>query len=249
MSLAFLSPDAATPAGAHQPLARSPMERDARAAGARFEVRDGWNVAVGYSSVEQEREGAGRSVGWADVSHLGKLAVQAAPDELATIAGAALELGRATRVDGAWLLPLTAQRALIVCDPGTVGAMRERLDEGAANAGAPATVLDLTTAYAALTLIGPHAREVFARFSAIDLRPAVMPVRGLRPGSIARGPGMVVREDADRFLLLFGSALGQYLWSVVADAGRHLGGLPLGAQALAPLPAPAAAHQEASPHA
>ena len=29
-------------------VARSPMERQARAAGARFEVRGGWNVATGY---------------------------------------------------------------------------------------------------------------------------------------------------------------------------------------------------------
>ncbi len=245
MSFAFLSPDGA----GGEALARSPMERQARAAGARLEVRDGWNVAVGYTSVEQECEGAARSAAWADVSHLGKLQVQAPPEDLATIAGGPLELGHATRVDGAWLLPLTAARALVVCDAGRVSAARERLIEAAAAAGGPATVLDLTTAYAALTLVGPQARELFARFSAIDLRPRCMPVRGFRPGSIARSPGMVVCEDTDRFLVLIGAALGQYLWSVVADAGRHLGGSPIGVDALAPLPEAAAAAPEASPHA
>ena len=61
MSLAFLSPVAADGA-----IARSPMERLAAAAGRRFEVRDGWNVAVDYGGETRE------PVAWADVSHLRK---------------------------------------------------------------------------------------------------------------------------------------------------------------------------------
>ena len=41
----------------------------ARAAGARFEARDGWNVAVEYPGEDRVRE----TVAWADVSHLRKL--------------------------------------------------------------------------------------------------------------------------------------------------------------------------------
>ncbi len=44
---------------------------------------------------------------------------------------------------------------------------------------------------------------------------------------------MVLREGEERFLLLFGWALGEYVWeTVVADAGAHLGGSPVGADAL-----------------
>ena len=32
--------------------------------------------------------------------------------------------------------------------------------------------------------------------------------------------------------MLFGSALGQYVWTVVEDAARHLGGGPVGDDAL-----------------
>jgi hypothetical protein len=32
--------------------------------------------------------------------------------------------------------------------------------------------------------------------------------------------------------MLFGSALGQYVWTVVEDAARHLGGGPVGYDAL-----------------
>src|SRR5215208_7355680 len=96
VTFAFLSP---TAAGV---VARSPMERQARAAGARFEVRDGWNVATAFDG---EAATLGK-VGFCDCSHLRKYEVHG------DLRG--LELGRAT-VDGegTWL-PLTATRALVL---------------------------------------------------------------------------------------------------------------------------------------
>jgi sarcosine oxidase gamma subunit len=259
VSLAFLSPSTGA-------LARSPMERQALAAGARLERRDGWNVAVRFDGEEAERERARSAVGFADLSHLGKLEVQGAPAELA---GEPLELGRATIVDGAWWCPYTAERALVLCEPGALPGLRERLEEAAAGpapgtaAGpapetaarpAPGTatgpapspgraaghtgVVDVTTAFAALAVGGPLARELFARFSALDLRDAVIPVQGFRPGSVARTPGAVLREAEALWLMLFGAALGQYMWTVVADAADSLGGGPVAADALQPIEEP-----------
>ena len=81
-------------------------------------------------------------------------------------------------------------------------------------------------------------REVFARFCAADLRPKVTPVNGLRPVSIARQPGLIVCEADDRYLFLFGWAVGQYMWTVVEDAAVHLGGRPVGLATLDSLAAP-----------
>jgi hypothetical protein len=192
MSFAFLT------ASATDAVARSPMERQARAAGARFEVRDGWSVAVGYP----EEAAALETFAFSDASHLRKYEKQG---ELP-----ALEFGRAT-ADGesAWL-PMTGTRALIV------------------GGEAPPGALDVTTAFAALRLAGPLAREAFARFTAIDLRPQVTKPGDWRPGSVARTPGGILCEAEDRYLMLFGSALGQYVWTVVEDVARHLGGGPVG---------------------
>ena len=55
MSIAFLSPATAGDTA----VARSPMERKAKAAGARFENRDGWNVAVEYPGEDRVRETVG----------------------------------------------------------------------------------------------------------------------------------------------------------------------------------------------
>jgi heterotetrameric sarcosine oxidase gamma subunit len=238
VTLEFLCPDAAAGEGRFTPLARSPLEHRARAAGAICEPREGWIVATGFGDHAAECELARSAVGFADLSHLGKLEVQARPADLpAVLAGAGTEpaLGRAARAGGAWWAPLSAERALVVCDAGRLAALRSRLEAAADAAPGPAGVLDLTAAYGALVLAGPLARETFARFSAIDLRPAVTPVGGLRPGSVARTPGIVIREAEERYLMLFGAALAEYVWTVVADAAESLGGGPIGVDALDPL--------------
>jgi glycine cleavage system aminomethyltransferase T len=199
-------------------VARSPMERLARQAGARFEVRDGFNVAVEFPGAG----GAGSTdtVSWADVSHLGKLELQGSSEAIDAAAGTELPFGTAVRLDDAWWCRLTQTRALVI-------GKRPRL-----NGADGLDVLDVTCNFAALTLLGPLARETFARFCALDLRPQATPVSALRPGSIGRQPGLVIREAEERYLFLFGWATGEYMWSVVADAGGHLGGAPVGVDAL-----------------
>ena len=45
---------------------------------------------------------------------------------------------------------------------------------------------------------------------------------------MARTGGAILCEAPDRYLMLFGAALGQYVWTVVEDVARHLGGGPVG---------------------
>jgi glycine cleavage system aminomethyltransferase T len=213
--LEFLAPEADNGA-----IARSPMEREALTAGAGMELRDGWNVATRFDGEEARLRD---TVGFADVSHFGKLELNGPFDELAP---APLEFGTATRAEGAWWCPVARERAILICEPSALPGMRERFGPRA---------IEMTTSYAALTIAGPMSREVFARFCALDLRPQSCPERAFRPGSVARTPGYVLRENGDRFLMLFGWALGRYVWEQVADAVKHLGGGPVGVDALAPL--------------
>jgi glycine cleavage system aminomethyltransferase T len=178
------------------------MESLAADAGARLEPRDGWNVAVSYPAAS-----FGASVSWCDTSHISKLQLQGSLDQ-------SLPFGTAVRRDGAWWCRLTTGRALVI---GARPDVPEDLE-----------VVDVTSVFASLTIAGPLAGECFARFCALDLRPSVTPVGALRPGSIARQPGTLICEADDRYLILFGWATAEYVWSVVADAAGQLGGGPVG---------------------
>jgi len=222
-ALAFLSPGA-------DAVAKSPMEPGTLAAGATIEQRDGWNVATAFPDEARSLS----SVGFADVSHLGKLELHG---DIAAITGRDLELGRALRADSAWWCPYSAHRAVVLCSPSGTAALRDRLLASAAGANGLASVIDTSTSQGAMTIVGPLARETFARFTAIDLRPQITPVHAFRPGSVARTGGAILCEAPDRYLMLFGAALGQYVWTLVADAAGHVGGGPVGVDALEPLDA------------
>jgi glycine cleavage system aminomethyltransferase T len=222
-SLAFLSPGAGA-------VAKSPMEPGTVAAGATIENRDGWNVATAFPDEDRSIS----TVGFADQSHLGKIEIQG---DVSAITGRDLELGRALRAEGAWWCPYSAHRAVVLCSPGDTVALRDLLTASAAEANSLASVIDTTTSQGAMNIIGPLARETFARFTAIDLRPEITPPLAFRPGSVARTGGAILCEAPDRYLMLFGAALGQYVWTLVADAAGHLGGGPVGVDALEPLDA------------
>lgn len=216
MSLAFLS---VAPGPA---IARSPMERLARAAGAVFEERDGWSVATSYGAVVAERSRIGQTVGFADRSWLRKFELRSPRSTVAdgngSLAPATVQsFGMATATaDGGWRCPVTPERTLIL----------------GGHEPLPDDALDLTCAHAALELAGPLAGECLARFCAIDVRPSVLPVGGFRPGSVARTPGYLLRPRADALLIVTGWAYGEYLWETVATAAEHLGGGPVGTEAL-----------------
>ncbi|HWE32373.1 MAG TPA: hypothetical protein VG410_02745 [Solirubrobacteraceae bacterium] len=199
-ALAFMTPDAA---GAP---ARSPMHQLAEKAGASFELVDGFELATAYA-------GSGdysASVAFADRSHLVKLELNGPQPH-------ALKPGRAERIDNNWWCPVTPARTLVLGRPSARGAAE----------ATGCDVVDLTSGLAALALIGPQANELLARFCAIDVRAQTTPVKGFRPGSVARTPGYLLRTGEQELLILVGAALGSYLWEVAADAAEHLGGGPV----------------------
>lgn len=227
MSLEFLAPDRARSGDGFEPVARSAVEQ----AGARLEVRDGWRVAADFGSVEDEVRACAQAAGIAECSHLGKLELQGPADAIAEIAPGPIELRRALRCDGAWWCPVHPERLLVLCPPAATAQLREQLERAAAERERTSLV-ELTTGLAAFAVIGPAAREILARLSALDTRPASFPERGFAPVSVARVPAMVLREEGDRFLVVIGSAYAQYGWTALTDAGFALGASLVGADAL-----------------
>lgn len=235
MSFEFLAPDTPRRVDGRSPALRSPIEWMHRDAGAEFEDRAGWRVVAGYGASEQEADACRSAVGVADLSQLGKLELQAEPGVASEIVarlagGAALELGRASLHEQAWWCPISDGRVLVVTPPELTARMRDELERAAE--GSFASVTELTTAFGSNQLVGPLGREAFARTMALDLRPQRFPEHAFAPVSVARTPGMVLREGGDRFLHLFGAGFAAYIWTVFVDAAESLGGRAVGADAL-----------------
>lgn len=235
MSFEFLAPDAVRSVDGAPPPLRSPIEWVHREQGARFEGRSGWRVVAGYDATEEEVAACRKAVGVADLSHLGKLELQAerglVSEIVATLAGGApLELGRAILCDRVWWCPLSERRVLAVTPPELTAEVRDALERGAA--GSFASVIELTTALGSNQLAGPLARETFARATALDLRPGRFGERDFAPVSVARAPGMVLRDGDESYLHLFGAGFAHYIWTVFVDAAESLGGCAVGAEAL-----------------
>jgi glycine cleavage system aminomethyltransferase T len=236
MTWEFLAPDAATPLNGSRPALRSPIEWEHRGEGARLTERAGWRVVAGYGAIEREAAACRGTVGVADLSFLGKLELQGDPAVVASIAaslagGAALELGHAALHDEVWWCPITAGRVLAVTPPEATARLRHEL-EVAASGESFASVCELTSAFGSNAVVGPLAREAFARSTALDLRPDRFPERAFAPVSVARTAGMVLRQDGDRYLHLFGAGFAHYTWTVFIDAAQHLGGRAVGTEAL-----------------
>jgi glycine cleavage system aminomethyltransferase T len=235
MTLEFLAPDAVVEFGGAGPPLRSPIEWVHRRSGAAFTEREGWRVVTDFGAPDKEAAACRRSVGIADLSHLGKLELQAeagtAAAIVARLGGGALAPGQAAHAAGVWWCPVTPGRVLAVCPPERTADVRDELEAAAAASGF-ATVNELTTALGSNAVVGPLAREAFARATALDMRADVFGEAGFAPVSVARTAGMILRESGDRFLHLFGSGYARYVWTVFTDAAEQLGGRAVGTLAL-----------------
>jgi homocysteine S-methyltransferase len=213
---------------------RSPLHELARQAGARFVVRDGWEVASTYGSATAEIAACRAAVGMADCSHMGKLELRGPADALAEClerhAGLPLMPGFAGEEDGTWWCPLTADRALVLVTRSDVGALQDVLRSELGAAGA--TVDDVTATFAAVALTGPAVDDMAVPLADIGVGQDVLPQRAFVEGTIAGVEAIVLRERPDRLLVLCESARAERLWRSLSDAGRPLGAAHVGVDAL-----------------
>jgi glycine cleavage system aminomethyltransferase T len=84
-------------------------------------------------------------------------------------------------------------------------------------------VLDQTGAYAVLGLVGPKAPDALRRLTHLHELPASGPVAHVAAHVLDRQGG---------YWIVFGQEYGHYLWGVAAEAAEHLGGGPVGVDAV-----------------
>jgi glycine cleavage system aminomethyltransferase T len=209
VSLPFLSVDAAADQGGFHPVARSAIDRAQRELGAAFEERGGWLVPVSIPG--EENHGA---VGIADASHLTKLELRPAGEEI-VVPGAdpGVRLNPDTKTL-TWYR-ISPRRALVLCAPSLGDAVRAQVGDRFS--------LDVTGAYSVIAIAGPEAETVLRRMTHIHHFPS--------GGEIAHVQGHILQRDGG-FWVICAQEYGHYVWEVAVDRASALGGGPVGIDAL-----------------
>jgi len=206
ISLAFLSPGRAADAAGLHPVARSPMERRQRDAGAVFEERDGWLVPV---SIPGEAEHL-RTAAIGDLSHLGKIEVRTDRTSGWTPA----DTGRSHSYR------ISPRRTLVLCPTAETG----RLLEEIARQPQCKLALDVTAALGILAIAGPERWTVVRRLTHLH--------EAGSSGEVAHVNSVHLLEIDATVWLVFPQEFGHYLWEVAVDRAVPLGGGPAGIDAI-----------------
>jgi sarcosine oxidase subunit alpha len=90
---------------------------------------------------------------------------------------------------------------------------------------------NLTSALAAVQLVGPYSHELLRKLTALDLSPQRFADLTCAQGSVAKIHALVVRADVRSELayeVYCGREFGEYLWDTLRDAGEEFGAVPFG---------------------
>ena len=233
----------------HLPVKRTPMDRKHRELGATIVDLGPWQRAYSYGDPQQECLAVRERVGIIDVSTLGKLDVAGrdAPallDKVYTHRFSDLRVGRirygilcsddGTILDDGTVTRLADDRYFVTTTTGNVELMEEWFKWWMAGTGMCAHVTNVTSAYAAINVAGPRARETLSKLTDIDLLPTASRYMRSKSGTVAGVPAILLRigfVGEAGWELHFAAEYGEYMWDALMDAGREFGIAPFGLEA------------------
>jgi heterotetrameric sarcosine oxidase gamma subunit len=224
---------------ASPPTRLTPLLEPARAAGARFAERDGWQIAESFAGTDAETAAVRRAVGLADATPNGKILIEGGAAEsllAAVLAAPALAIGAGAAVGGAWVYRLRPDQFFLSTPPASETALVDRLRTQRGDRFV--TVTDLTAARAELLVLGPAAPALLSQLCGLDF--GRFPDGAARPSSVAKTAQLLIRRDRGglpAWAVIGARSLGAYLWSAVLEAGRDRGIVPVGDAAVRALEA------------
>ena len=170
----------------HLPIKRTPMDRKHRELGAPMVDLGPWQRAYSYSSPQEECLAVRERVGIIDVSTLGKLDVRGrdAPallDKVYTHRFSDLRVGRirygvlcgenGVIMDDGTVARLAQDHYFVTTTTGNIELIEEWFKWWMAGTGLCAHVTNVTSAFAAINVSGPSARDMLSKLADIDLSP------------------------------------------------------------------------------
>ena len=242
-------PLAALAGPAHMPIKRTPMDHQHRELGAPMVELGPWQRPFDYGSSQAECLAVRQSVGIIDVSTLGKLEVRGrdAPallDKLYTHHFSNLRVGRVrygllcsengTILDDGTVARLAQDRYFVTTTSGNVDLTEEWFRWWTAGTGMCAHITNVTSAYAAINVAGPRARETLSKLTEVDISPSAFGYMRSAQGLVAGVPTILLRigfVGETGWELHVPAEYGEYLWQTLMDAGREFGISPFGLEA------------------
>ena len=233
----------------HLPIKRTPMDRKHRDMGAPMVDLGPWQRAYSYSSPQEECLAVRERVGIIDVSTLGKLDVRGrdAPallDKVYTHRFSDLRVGRirygvlcgdnGVILDDGTVGRLAQDHYFVTTTTGNIELIEEWFKWWMAGTGLCAHVTNVTSAFAAINVAGPRARDTLSKLADIDLSPTASRYMRSARARIAGVPTLLLRigfVGETGWELHFPAEYGEHVWDSLMDAGEEFGIMPFGLEA------------------
>jgi sarcosine oxidase subunit alpha len=233
----------------HQPVRRTPLHHWHAAAGATWLDAGQWKRPESYGDPATEVRAVHTAAGLIDVSTLGKIELVGADaaellERTYLNQWADLKVGRARygamcNEDGILFddgvgTRLGPDRFYLTATTGNAEAVFQWLDLWKATWRLNVTVLNHTSALAAVNLAGPRARDILGRLTSLDVSAAAFPYLAVREAEVAGVPCRLLRigfVGESGYEIHCPSALAWHLWEALCQAGAAFGLRPFGVEA------------------
>jgi sarcosine oxidase subunit alpha len=233
----------------HLPIKRTSIDRKHQELGASMVDLGPWRRAYSYGPPQEECLAVRERVGIIDVSTLGKLDVQGrdAPallDKVYTHRFSDLRAGRirygvlcrddGTILDDGTVTRLAEDRYFVTTTTGNIELIEEWFKWWTAGTGMCAHVTNVTSAFAAINVAGPRARDTLRKLTDIDLTPGAFRYMRSAQGIVAGVPTIMLRigfVGESGWELHFPSEYGEHVWDTLMDAGSEFGIATFGLEA------------------
>ena len=233
----------------HHPVRRTPMHHWHAVHGARWIDAGQWKRPESYGDPADEVRAVRNAVGLIDVSTLGKIEVRG-PDAAELLERIYLGEWKNLAVGKARYGVMCTEEGIVFDDgigaclapehfyltttTGNAEAVYQWLELWRTTWRLNVTVLNRTSALAAVNLAGPRAREVLGRLTALDLSFATFPYPALREAEVAGIPCRLLRVGfvgETGYEIHCASPYGWHLWEALIAAGADCGLKPFGVEA------------------
>jgi sarcosine oxidase subunit alpha len=234
----------------HVPGKRTPLHDRHKRDGAEMVWTGVWRRPQDYGDAAAEIHAVHHAAGLMDVSTLGKLLVSG-PDAERFLDGVfpnrvrTLEPGRVRYVvlntesgrivDDGTVVRLSESSFLVTTSSGGADLVYETFCLWRDQRGLEAEIVNASGALSALANSGPATRMFVQRVTDLDVSAAGLPYLGVREGTVAGVPALLMRIGflgELGFELHFPSAAAEHVWDALLDAGADLGAVPVGVEAL-----------------